>query len=284
MNQFDFTLVFGNGWLGNRFTARLNNIPGSNAAAVISKVDIRKYHLVEQEIERWNPGVIINTAAKTNIDWCENNKKECEEINFIAAYHLAKFAVERGIYFIHIGSACIFEGIGQDDQRGFIETDTPNPGCFYGHTKQLADEAMKNLPVLIVRPRAPFSGDTHPRNLLMKFTRYTDFIDDQNSLTNVEDFLRAVDFLREKRATGIYHITNPGTASPYQIAEILRMTIQPNKIVNKITKEELDKRTHARRVNTIINCDKLFQEGFVMRTVREALIESIRTLRGNIGS
>ena len=63
---------------------------------------------------------------------------------------------------------------------------------------------------------------------------------------------------------------------------MLKKYILPNLEVNKITKEELDKITPNRRVDTILNVDKLKNMGVEIKPYKERLKEIIKSLGENI--
>ena len=64
------TLVFGAGFLGQRFAREL---PG----ATLSTVDITDRQAVDAAIRNARADVVVNAAGKTgrpNVDWCETNR------------------------------------------------------------------------------------------------------------------------------------------------------------------------------------------------------------------
>jgi dTDP-4-dehydrorhamnose reductase len=262
-------LIFGRGYMAGNLVAYFKD------AAQISPADITNEAAVREAIEAGHPAVVINAAGKTNIDWCEDHRVEAVHANVTGPLILLKACADMSVFFCHLGSGCIFDGVGRDG-RGFREEDTPNPGCFYGWTKAWADMILREFPVLIARLRMPLSAIPHPRNLLSKLAGYTKIIGDQNSITIIEDFLPALEKLIARRKTGVYHITNPGTMSPYEIALLLKEAVVSDKTIEKIPKQTLDTMTKARRVNTILNTDKLRQEGIVLPPIREAVERAVR--------
>ena len=68
----DKVLIFGNGFVGNKFKNVLSS-------AIVSTVDIIDPPAVRAEIEKQSPDVVINCAGMTgkpNVDWCEDHKLE----------------------------------------------------------------------------------------------------------------------------------------------------------------------------------------------------------------
>ena len=207
------TLVFGSrGYIGQSFLRR-------NRRWIGSETDIADSHAVREEISRTRPEIVVNCAGKTgapNIDWCESHKDDTVRSNVLGPLVLLEQCLRHSIYLVHVGSGCIFDG--DNNGRGFSEDDPPNYfGSYYSRSKMVIDSALKEFPVLVVRLRMPFDGTSHPKNLINKLRQYSRVLDTQNSLTHVPEFITATVQLLERTATGIFHIVNPGTASPFRI-------------------------------------------------------------------
>ena len=132
-------LIFGKGQLGEEYREYFSAKP-EYAVSVAEGADIRDLVSVRQAILSVMPDAIINTAAKTNIDWCEVNRLETLSVNALGADHIGQICQERGIYFIHISSGCVQESKTEHEIHG--EDDIPNPLCFYSWTKVMADNLL----------------------------------------------------------------------------------------------------------------------------------------------
>jgi len=86
---------------------------------------------------------------------------------------------------------------------------------------------------------------------------FTQFVDTPNAGTVLEDLMVWTQKLIEKKVTGIIHVANDGWSSPYKIALLLKKYVLPELEVNLISKEELDQKTPVKRVDTVLNIDKL---------------------------
>ena len=61
----------------------------------------------------------------------------------------------------------------------------------------------------------PFNERSEPRNFLWRIQNYAKVFDGVNSLSHLDDFVRACLDLWERQAPfGIYNMTNPGAVSP----------------------------------------------------------------------
>ena len=73
-------------------------------------LDITNQKEVERVILSEKPNVIINTAAMTNVDACEDNKVECDALNIDSVRYFSDVAIKIDAHFIHISTDFIFDG------------------------------------------------------------------------------------------------------------------------------------------------------------------------------
>lgn len=278
----DKILIFGGlggeiGWLAGKF---YRSFPKSE----VSYTDITELMLVKAEIRRREPDVVINAAGITgrpNIDWCEEHKLETVAGNITGPLNILQACQEKGVYWVHLSSGCIFQGDGPDG-KGFTEQDDDKatPPSFYSWTKYWADQVLKNFPVLIVRLRLPIDNESNPRNLIDKLKNYNKVIDSQNSITVIPDFLYAVERLIRKRAVGIYNVVNPGTISPAEIMEIYKRVINLKHRFEVISEQEL--KTKAVRSNCVLNTDKLRKERIYLKRTGQRVVELMEEYKKNL--
>ncbi|MFT7183800.1 MAG: 3,5-epimerase/4-reductase [Oceanicoccus sp.] len=273
-------LIFGKGYVAHHFLAHFED------SAVISDLRIQDYSAVKAEIEAQAPDVVINCVGKTgrpNVDWCEDNKMETLTSNVTAPLILAQACIDTDVYMVHVGSGCVYDGYNEG--KGFAEDDEPNfDGSFYSRTKAWSEASLKELPVLQLRLRMPLDGMPGPRNFVTKITKYEKVINIQNSISVMEDFLNAADALIEKRATGIYNMTNPGTIDHATILDIYTELVDPSFKYEVFSVEEMHKITKARRSNCGLSAQKLEAEGVHMRPAEDAVRATLREYAENMAA
>src|SRR3990172_2068958 len=99
MKFTDKILIFGNGQIGNAY---LNFFQKKGLQVKLAKnTDITYKRKVSSAISNFNPTVVINTAAKTNLEWCEQNRLEAFNVNVLGANNIAEICAQKKIYFIH---------------------------------------------------------------------------------------------------------------------------------------------------------------------------------------
>lgn len=275
-------LIFGNGQVGNLY---LNYFTQEGVPAEIARADITDREQVEAAIESFKPTVAINTAAKTNLEYCGNNKLEAFNVNVLGAENIAQICSEKDIYFIHFSSGCIFQSKDENDAK--VETDTPDPQAYYSWTKVWAEQLVpwrkpEGFKYVILRPRQPISGSLSHKNMLVKMLTFQKWLETPNTGTVLEDMMQWTKIIIKKKPVGTYHVANPGWMTPYQIGELLKEIINPAMTLEKISKEDLNKIMPNRRVDTVLNVGKLKELGITPKPYRERMRDVIQQLKNEI--
>jgi dTDP-4-dehydrorhamnose reductase len=102
--------------------------------------------------------LFINTAAATNLDWCERNFQAAERINAAAVEEIGALCSTRGVRCLHISTDYVFDGTGSSPYR---EDQAANPISVYGNTKQHGEELLlrKQDQHLVIRVSWVFGPD-----------------------------------------------------------------------------------------------------------------------------
>jgi dTDP-4-dehydrorhamnose reductase len=266
-------LIFGaKGYMGQYF---LSLYPD----AATPSVDIADARAVGEVLDIEKPDVVINCAGKTgrpNVDWCEDHKEETVHSNVIGPLVLVEECGKRDIYFVHLGTGCVYSG---DSSTPFSETDPPNfYGSFYSRSKGVIDQLLNDFPVLNIRLRMPFDGTDSERNLINKIKKYDRLLDTENSMTYIPDLLSAVSQLIEKRATGPYNVINPGAMTPFRMMELYKEIVDPSHMFELLKEEDLSEVASTGRSSCVLSGKKLESEGIEMKPVEEAVREALSQL------
>jgi dTDP-4-dehydrorhamnose reductase len=268
------TLIVGAGYLGNRLAAE---VPG----AELARVDITDGAAVGALLDAGRPGAVVNCAGKTgrpNVDWCEEHQEETYRANVIGPLVLAEQCRKRGVYLLHMGSGCVFYG-PSPLPGGWRETDPANPSSFYSRTKYAADLVLSPLSgVAIARLRMPIDGRPGPRNLITKLSRYQQVVNVENSVTVVDDLVDVVGALLDRRAEGVFHVTNPGAMRHKDLLTLYREMVDPSHRCELIAEHDLVARGLAAkaRSNGVLASRRLGELGITMRPIEVALRDAMR--------
>lgn len=107
----------------------------------IIQLNIKNREDVIRLICKVSPKVIVHTAAKTNIAFCEQNKKEAWDTNVIGTENIVLASEQIKAKLIYLSTDLVFDGT----KELFTEKDKPNPICYYGSTKYEGEKIVSNL-------------------------------------------------------------------------------------------------------------------------------------------
>ena len=234
--------------------------------------DITDIDHVAQVVRDFKPKTVINCAAKTNLEYCQDHKDEAYRVNTIGALNVLQVCSDTSVKFVHISSGCLFDG----NDKIFDEESEPDPKVWYTWTKKWADEYIREFGYenyLILRPRQLISAVPNPSNLLTKFLSkdYIPAIHEENSITCIEDFAGMLNHLADNDHVGIFNTCNSGYVTPYEIALGIKEILKPSLCVEKVAYDHLLSILPNRRVNTLLSIDKLLRTGCTVRSGHDAL-------------
>lgn len=279
-------LIIGKGYLGTRCAETWKD------EAILSDKVVKTVEDVESLIDKHQPDAVLNAAGivgKPNVDWCETHQRETIEGNTILPITIAKACQNKNVYLLHMGTGCIFYG-PKPDSTPWDEDDFANPSAVYTRAKYAADLVLSTMDNIgIARIRMPLDARPCPQNIIDKLAVYNKIIDVENSLTVVDDMVEVFYQLLEKKATGIFHVTNPGSIKHKEIIELYKKYVDPSKENEWISEEELVAQglSDKRRSTNIMTSKNLPKLGIKMRPAKEAVEESMKIyakLKNNEGN
>lgn len=262
-------LIIGNGYVGTRCAKAWPD------AAVSDKI-VSSVAEITAILEEHQPDAVLNAAGivgRPNVDWCETHQMETFQGNTVLPIMIAEACQKKGIYLLHIGSGCIFYG-ASPDPKGWKEDDFANPAVVYTKSKYAADLALMTMPnVGIGRIRMPIDSQPFPGNLIDKLASYPQIIDVENSVTIFDDMVKVFGQLLEKKAAGVFHVTNPGSIKHKEIMALYEELVDPSHHNDWISEEDLVSRGLAvkKRSSNILQSDNLAKLGISMRPIHEAM-------------
>jgi len=134
-------LVLGsNGIVGNDISRKIKDTYDVKSYGH-NELDITDFDHVGSEIKKFKPNLVINSAAYTNVEKAEKEKRLCYEVNADAVENLSKVCHIFKSTLIHLSTDYIFDGM---IDRPYTENDLGNPINVYGDSKNRADEYVKN--------------------------------------------------------------------------------------------------------------------------------------------
>lgn len=234
-----------------------------------------------QVLRRYNPDVVINTAAFHDVDRCEEEPLEAFSVNAIGAKNVAEVCREIQAITVFISTDYVFDG---SKMEPYTEEDIPNPINTYGISK-LAGElyTSRNPKHYIVRVASLF-GIAGARgksgNFIEKMinkarnNEQISVVDDMwMSPTYTVDAARTINaIIKSKAPFGIYHVTNAGFCTWFQFAQEIFRQIGLRPHLTPIKTNQLRMKAQRPRYSVLTSI-KLSKYGIKTRDWKQALNE-----------
>lgn len=173
-------------------------------------------------IKKLNPNYIIHTAALTDVDHCERDKRLAWNINVEGTKHLAEASKETGAKLIYISTDYVFDG----EKGMYKENDPTNPIDYYGKTKLQGEKVVNGLrDYIIVRPSVLYGWNPTKLNFVtwviqvLKEGNEVRIVKDQfNTPTLADNLAELILTLIEKEECGIFHLSGSERISRFDFA------------------------------------------------------------------
>jgi len=222
-------------------------------------VDVSDSGSVQRVLARDLPDVVINCAAWTDVDGCEQDSAQAYSANASGPENLANGCKEIGAGLVTISTDYVFDG----RKSGFYtQRDNPNPQSVYGKSKLEGEQRAQRAHARTVVVRSGFIFGHGGRNFLSKIVEYAgrgetlQAINDAfGTPTYAVDLAARLRELALLDLPGVYHVVSGGDGASYE--EFVRAALQiagiKNGIVNCISASSLD-RPAPRPENSRLRC------------------------------
>ena len=214
----------------------------------VVSLDITDVDAVLKLVRAEKPDVIINCAAHTNVDKCEEQWDLAYKINAIGPRNLSIAATEVDAKMIHVSTDYVFEGNGT---RPYTEFDAPNPVSAYGKTKLEGENFVKEFAKkhFILRTAWLYGdGKNFVKTMLALAENHDELnvvCDQVGTPTSAVELAKMIHYLEGTENYGTFHATCEGDTNWADFTdEIFRLAGKKTK-VNHITTEEYVKNNPA---------------------------------------
>jgi dTDP-4-dehydrorhamnose reductase len=183
-------------------------------------IDITDEDAIMKHMKREHPAIVINAAAYTDVDGCEDNRVHAFAVNGNGPGYIAKACTEVDAILVHFSTDYIFDGTKTE----YREDDRPNPINAYGESKLLGEGSiaknMENYRII----RTSWMYGSHGKNFvdtILTLSRQIPVVrvvnDQVGKPTYTVDLANKVPEIISFDP-GMYHITNDGQCSWYEFA------------------------------------------------------------------
>ena len=254
--KYNRILVFGgNGMLGGYIKEVFRDqevlVTDVEVSKGVKKCDVSDYVEVEKYVKLFNPDLILNLAAMTDLEECEKKYVQCIDSNYRGCVNGYKVAREKNIPYIFISTAGVFGG----EKDFYVDEDKQDPLSNYAVSKYLSEKYLEECGykgVWVFRAGWMMGGgvkkDKKFVNKFMKQVRegkkVLHVVDDKlGTPTYCKDFAASIKrHVEEELPFGLYNMVSKGDASRYDVAvkikELLNLDITVEKVDSGYFKEE----------------------------------------------
>ena len=248
-------------------------------------LDVADRSAVLGAVTSLRPDVVVNCAAWTAVDLCEDEPDRAFLHNATAVRWVAEACHRAGAHLVHVSTDYVFDGALD---RPYHEHDATNPQSVYGHSKLAGErEALALGPDASV-VRTSWVCGVNGNNMVKTIMRLaTDrpelaFVSDQiGHPTFTHDLAPALRRIALDRLSGVVHATNQGACSWFEFAQavVSAMGKDPAMVRPIATADLQPPRPAKRPANSVLHNGVLAAAGVpLLRDFREPLADTVARL------
>jgi dTDP-4-dehydrorhamnose reductase len=188
-------------------------------------MDITDRASIDAAMDDYQPDVVINTAAMTNVDECEQKKTECWQMNVSAVENLISACERTRAFLLHLSTDFIFDGLAGP----YTEEGEANPVSYYGDSKLAAERLLQasNINWAIARTVLVYgiAHDMSRSNIILWVKKSLEegktinVVNDQwRTPTLAEDLAQGCYLIAKHKAKGVFNISGKDLLTPYEMA------------------------------------------------------------------
>jgi dTDP-4-dehydrorhamnose reductase len=197
----------------------------------LSYADVRDYQALNESICEFNPDLILNLAALTDLEYCEQHQENAWLTNALGPENTALIAARLDIPLVYISTAGIVDGT----KEVYDDFGRHNPISVYGKSKYEGELAVQSLARKHFVFRAGWmmgGGPSMDKKFVNKIykqikrgARELFVVDDKlGSPTYTKSFARGIHLVVETELYGVYNQVCSGGGSRYEVArEFVRL-------------------------------------------------------------
>ena len=226
IKEMKWMILGGDGQLGRAMTVELSRLGSHFISLNRAQLDITNQKDIGWCVAKELPDVVLNAASWTNVDLAEGKEGEAGLVNAQGVKFLATECKEIKAKFIQVSTDYVFSG---NSTLPWKENAKRSPISAYGRTKSAGEEfALDIYPegTYIVRTAWLYSpwGKNFVRTMLkiaLEDTKNVEVVTDQvGQPTSAFDLaLHIHEMFSLNAAPGVYHGTNSGQASRFELAK-----------------------------------------------------------------
>ena len=211
-------------------------------------VDLLQVDSWQKALERFRPEIIVNCAAYSDVDACEDNHELADRMNIELVANLLEYSSAR---LVHFSSDYVFNG----ESGPYDENDQPDPINYYGRSKSESEKLLQNSgrDYLIIRTNVLYglAKKVRPNYVtwlvdFLKQHKPVSIVTDQyNNPTYAANLAEASIEALDLGLSGILHIGGLNYLSRYEAALLIAKTLKLDKgLITKSTSDKLKQKAN----------------------------------------
>ncbi len=239
------------------------------------ELDITDVENIRSVIQKFNPGILLNLAAYTDVDGCENNPDRAHQINYQGVKNLLK---EFHGLFVQISTDYVFDG----KNGPYAEDEEINPINVYGQTKSASEKiiAGSKKPWVILRTNVlydAYSGTRASfinwiRNSLNKGESIHVVVDQWNNPIWTVHMAEIIHTILKDGLTGLYHCGGRDYVNRFEFANKVADIFGLDKtLIRQISTSELNQTAPRPSYGGLVTDKVERMTNLSMHTLDEAL-------------
>lgn len=268
-----------NGQLGREIQKEYENDEVELLCTDVGDLDISDHAQIMEYVRQQKPDVIINCAAYTAVDACENAWDLAYRINAIGPRNLAIAAREVGAKLVHISTDYVFEG---NASVPYTEFDEVHPVSAYGKTKLEGERFVQQFAdrYFILRTAWLYGDGNNFAKTMLRLSENHEKVrvvcDQFGSPTSAAELAKVIHVLEPTANYGLFHATCEGSCSWADFAEEVFRLAQKSTKVERVTTEEYASPTKRPAYSVLDNYMLRLTTDYRMADWKDALLEYLR--------
>ncbi len=217
------------GFVGKNLYRRLQDnyllvgVDKIDSDTVDKQLDLSDCSLLVEQLDQFNPDVIVHLAALSNVEKCESDHALADSHNILPVNTMVDWSKKNDKKLIFVSTDYVFDG----GKGGFSEKDVENPIQYYGKTKLQGERMVATLnKYVILRPTVIYGwDDNRGMNFFMQLYRKHATgekmeipVDQISNPTYVMDLCRLIKKILNSNENGTFVATGDQAMSRYDFA------------------------------------------------------------------
>lgn len=220
------------GQLGRDLCPRLEGEVVSLSRTSAPAVDLARAESLRLLFDELRPDVVVNCAAYNFVDKAESEPEAAFAVNAWGVRELARLCAERDCRLVHFSTDYVF-GLEATRRQPWTESDAPGPVSVYGLSKLAGEYLVRSLCPrhLVIRTCGLYGvwgSGGKGGNFVETMLRLAGLgkplrvVDDQICTPSYTvDVAEATVALLKSERSGLYHLTNSGSCTWYELARTI---------------------------------------------------------------